>query len=189
MGGSACKQSSIIEGEKEPVICATADENNSANHFSNDFSNVAPPMPEHRQAEKEEAAAKEKEKEKLNKAREKKEREAKEKADRLAKEKVAKEARERAEREQKEREAQERKELVAKAGMPEGSKLEICLDKGWQPVSDEECKQIQNHLAGGETKFAISARGAMYVVDFTDPKNPTQANAMTGKARQLRVLK
>lgn len=150
------------------------------------------PVPEgleRRQAEREEAAAKEKEREKLLKAREKKERETKEKTERLAKEKAAEEAKEKAELERKERELEERRELAAKAGMPLGSKLEICLDNGWQPVSDEELKQVQNHLAGGETKFAIQARGAMYVVDFTDPKNPTQANAMTNKARKLRVLK
>lgn len=144
------------------------------------------------QAERAEAAAKEKEKKdreaREKKARDKKARDAKEKAERLAKEKAAQEAKETAEREAKEREAEDRKRMAENAGMPPGSKLEICLDNGWQPVGDEEFKQIENHLAGGETKFAIQARGAMYVVDFTDPKNPTQANAMSGKARKLRVV-
>lgn len=145
------------------------------------------------QAERAEAAAKEKEQKdreaREKKAREKKDRDAKVKAERLAKEKAAQEAKEKVEQEAKEREAEDRRRMAENSGMPPGSTLEICLDNGWKPVSDEELKQVQSHLAGGETKFAIQARGAMYVVDFTDPKNPTQANAMSGKARKLRVVK
>lgn len=187
---------SDVPGLSLPTLVETSDARGDLRQasYQEDVTDFSAPMPvpeglERRQAEREEAAAKEKETEKLNKAREKKEREAKEKAERLAKDKATQEAREKAELEKKEREAKEREALAAKAGMPMGSKLEICLDNGWQPVSDEEFKQVQNHLAGGETKFAIQARGAMYVVDFTDPNNPTQANAMTNKARKLRVLK
>lgn len=190
------QKSSDVPGLSLPALVETSDARDDLRQpvyteVDTDFSGHLP-VPEgleRLQAEREEAAAKEKEKEKLNKAREKKERDTKEKAERLAKEKADQEARDKAELERKEREARERAELAAKAGMPIGSKLEICLDNGWQPVSDEELKQVQNHLAGGETKFAIQARGAMYVVDFTDSNNPTQANAMTHKARKLRVIK
>merc|ERR1719329_743024 len=144
-------------------------------------------------ADRAEAAAKEKEqkdKEARQKAaKEKKEREAKEKAERLAQEKADQAAKDKAKKEAVERQLEEQRKMAEKSGLPPGAKLEICLDNGWQPVSDEEFKQIQNHLSGGETKFAIQARGAMYVVDFTDPNNPTQGNAMSGKTRKLRVVK
>merc|ERR1719329_344287 len=143
------------------------------------------------QADREQAAAKEKadRAEAAAKEKEQKEREAKEKAERLAQEKADQAAKDKAKKEAVERQLEEQRKMAEKSGLPPGAKLEICLDNGWQPVSDEEFKQIQNHLSGGETKFAIQARGAMYVVDFTDPNNPTQGNAMSGKTRKLRVVK
>lgn len=145
------------------------------------------------QAERAEAAAKEKEQKdreaREKKAKEKKAREAKEKAERLAQEKADQQAKEKAKKEATERQLEEQRKMAEKSGLPPGSKLEICLDNGWQPLGEEEFKQIQSHMAGGETKFAIQARGAMYVVDFTDPNNPTQGNAMSGKTRKLRVVK
>lgn len=155
------------------------------------------------EAAEREAAAKESER----RARKIREREAKEAREALeakearererrrreeAKEREARDAASRA-REAKEREeraTRERAELAANAGplSAPGARLEICLDDGWRRVGDDEFKQVQNQLAGGSAKFSITARGAMYIVDFTDPENPTQANAMTGKSRKLRVV-
>merc|ERR1719329_1903571 len=149
---------------------------------------LALPVPEgleQLQADREQAAAKEKE----QKDKEARQKAAKEKKERVAQEKADQAAKDKAKKEAVERQLEEQRKMAEKSGLPPGAKLEICLDNGWQPVSDEEFKQIQNHLSGGETKFAIQARGAMYVVDFTDPNNPTQGNAMSGKTRKLRVVK
>lgn len=142
-------------------------------------------------------AAKEKER-KDRKAREREAKEAREaqearearERDRKQREEIAAQ-KARDSRDKTEREARERAALAANAGplSAPGARLEICLDDGWKPVSDDEFKQVQNQLAGGSTKFSITARGAMYIVDFSDPSSPTQANAMTGKSRKLRVVK
>eukprot|EP00448_Togula_jolla_P042550 CAMPEP_0170569048 /NCGR_PEP_ID=MMETSP0224-20130122/318_1 /TAXON_ID=285029 /ORGANISM="Togula jolla, Strain CCCM 725" /LENGTH=186 /DNA_ID=CAMNT_0010891131 /DNA_START=88 /DNA_END=648 /DNA_ORIENTATION=- len=68
-----------------------------------------------------------------------------------------------------------------------GAVLQVLLDTTWEDTPEDESKQIRDHVGGGETKFAIQARGAMYIVDWSDPKCPTQTNARSGKARQLRV--
>lgn len=164
-----------------------------------------PPAPNGAAAAAEASRAAAAEREAAAKEKERKDRKAKEREVKEARE--AQEAREAKERERKqreataaqkaqesrdkmEREARARAELAANAGplSAPGARLEICLDDGWKPVSDEEFKQVQNQLAGGSTKFSITARGAMYIVDFSDERNPTQANAMTGKSRKLRVV-
>lgn len=182
-------------------------------HRGEDSSDFSPPMAapmappdamdvqraEQEQAEREAAKVKERQ----DRQREQKEREAKEKKERQ--EAIAKAERDQAERdaakaqaikeqadrdrERAEQEAQEAAERRRKAGFPPGSKLEINLDGKWTPVSDEEKRQIENNMAGGEVKFTIQARGTMYLVDFSDPKKPKQSNAMTKKSRDLRVVK
>lgn len=113
------------------------------------------------------------------------EKEAREKAQKEEREQVAK-AKAKKEAEEK---AEEQKflENAGPLGKP-GATLEICLDDGWKPLDDHETKQIRNQLAGGNKKFAIPARGSMYIVDFTDANNPTHSNAMTQIAHQLRVV-
>jgi len=211
----APKQSSNVPGFSVPKPVETADSRGEEHdqgweeapqEQETDF-NAPMPAPEgveQLQAERAEAAAKEKEQKdreareekeqkdreaREKKAKEKKEREAKEKAERLAQEKADQQAKDKAKKEAVERHQEEQRRAAEKSGLPPGAKLEICLDNGWQPLGEEEFKQIQNHLSGGEAKFAIQARGAMYVVDFTDPNNPTQGNAMSGKTRKLRVVK
>lgn len=113
------------------------------------------------------------------------ERDAREKAEKEEREHVAK-AKAKKEAEEK---AEEQKflENAGPLGKP-GASLEICLDNGWKPLDDDEIKQIRNQLAGGNKKFAIPARGSMYIVDFTDANNPTHSNAMTQIAHKLRVV-
>mmetsp|Transcript_9063 Transcript_9063/g.20145 ORF Transcript_9063/g.20145 Transcript_9063/m.20145 type:complete len:207 (+) Transcript_9063:56-676(+) len=80
-------------------------------------------------------------------------------------------------------------ELTIKLGLDRpGVKLQVLLDDGWVDCPEADVAQVCNQVAGGNTKFAIQSRGAMYIIDFTDPKNPTQENAMSKKKRSLRIL-
>lgn len=70
-----------------------------------------------------------------------------------------------------------------------GMTLQIYLDTGWSEYGDDEMKQINGHLKDGSTKFAITTRGAMYMIDFSDLNNITQMNPCTRKSRDLRIVK
>jgi len=74
-------------------------------------------------------------------------------------------------------------------GFSDGSKLELLLESGWTACSNEVTLQVGNQLAGETKKFAIQSRGAMYIVDFTDPDAPTQTNAVTKTVHKLRIVK
>ena len=83
--------------------------------------------------------------------------------------------------------------------IPEGATLQVQLDSGWADCAPEEAVQIRNQLAGGQIRFlynytyhniyiyiilyymyrnnkhmrfTITARGTVYVVDFTNPDGP-----------------
>merc|ERR1711924_495591 len=71
-----------------------------------------------------------------------------------------------------------------KGPFSDGSKLQVLLESGWTDCSEDEMVQIGNQLAMDTKKFAIQARGAMYIVDFTDPDNITQTNPMTKNSRK-----
>jgi len=71
----------------------------------------------------------------------------------------------------------------------DGSKLQVQLETGWVDCSDTEMMQIGAQLAGDSKKFAVHARGAMYIVDFTDPDALTQTHAVSKKTRPMRIVK
>merc|ERR1712070_443893 len=70
----------------------------------------------------------------------------------------------------------------------DGSKLQVLLEDGWVDCSKEEMLQIGHQLATDTKKFAIQARGGLYIVDCTDPDNWTQTNPATQKSRKLRIV-
>lgn len=72
--------------------------------------------------------------------------------------------------------------------VPEQCLVQIQLEDGWHDMSSEECSQIYFHLASGAQKFAITARGAMYAMDFTNRNAATQTNAHTRKSRSVRLV-
>lgn len=71
---------------------------------------------------------------------------------------------------------------------PSGARVQVLLDDGWRDCSEEELHQMRMNLDSGTSRFAISSRGAMYVVDFSDPANPTQMNPSTKRTRRLQVI-
>merc|ERR1719311_1834209 len=73
----------------------------------------------------------------------------------------------------------------------DGSKLQVLLETGWSDCGEDEMQQISNQLStdADTKKFAIQARGAMYIIDWTDPNKITQTNPRTNKTRQLRLVK
>lgn len=72
-------------------------------------------------------------------------------------------------------------------GQP-GAWVQVELESGWQDQSESEVKQIKDHVRGGETKFVIQARNAMYIIDWTDPQNRRQVNMGSKTGRRLRVV-
>jgi len=70
----------------------------------------------------------------------------------------------------------------------QGAKLQVLLDHGWVDCGEDETSQIRSQVEGGEQRFSIQSRGAMYVVDFTDMSKPTQTNSQTKKTRELRIV-
>lgn len=72
-------------------------------------------------------------------------------------------------------------------GFP-GMALQINLDSGWAEFVEDDLKQINNHLKAGSKFFAITVRGAMYMIDFNDTSNITQTNPNTRKVRSLRLV-
>lgn len=142
-------------------------------------------------AEKEKAKAKEakdaakRKKDKEHEAREKK---AKEEAKKqAAKIKAEQQEVARRQKEEEEKERLLRLERLGPLGQT-GAKLQIQLEDGWADCSEEELKQVCDHVAGGGTKFPIQARGAMYFIDWSNPAEITQKNVRSGKTRMLRVL-
>lgn len=69
-----------------------------------------------------------------------------------------------------------------------GMVLQIHLDTGWAEFAADDMKQINNHLKAGSDLFAITSRGAMYMIDFRDTSNITQTNPTTRKIRNLRLV-
>ncbi|CAK0792546.1 unnamed protein product [Prorocentrum cordatum] len=67
-------------------------------------------------------------------------------------------------------------------------RVQALINGDWVDSSQREVKQISYHLAAGESKFTVAARGTLYVVDFSNPEGATQTNPATGRVRQLRVL-
>jgi flagellar biosynthesis GTPase FlhF len=122
-------------------------------------------------------------------AREKAERELKAKEDKAMREQAERQNQERLRREKAEADAREkaaRAERLGELGKP-GAYLQVQLENGWVDSSDEEFKQVCDHVAGGETRFSIQARGMLYIVDWSDKHDPKQINARTNKARSMRV--
>jgi len=79
--------------------------------------------------------------------------------------------------------------ILSRFGLDQpAASVQVKLEDGWKNTTDKEFKQISDQLKGGLKKFTIQARGAMYLMDFTDPKNITQTNASTKKTRQLRIV-
>lgn len=68
-----------------------------------------------------------------------------------------------------------------------GKTLQIQLDSGWSDYGEAEMKQINDHLRAGSKRFAITTRGAMYMLDMENPSNVTQTNPTTKKIRSLRL--
>jgi len=89
----------------------------------------------------------------------------------------------------KERAAPKAEEPKIAGPFSDGSKLQVQLETGWVDCSETEMLQISNQLIGDTKKFAVNARGAMYIVDFTDPNALTQTHAVSKKTRQLRIVK
>mmetsp|Transcript_85830 Transcript_85830/g.151475 ORF Transcript_85830/g.151475 Transcript_85830/m.151475 type:complete len:178 (-) Transcript_85830:146-679(-) len=71
----------------------------------------------------------------------------------------------------------------------DGTKLQVQLDTGWTDCEAEETKQIGDNLSAGTKKFAINARGAMYIIEFQNETDGTQTNPVTKKSRNLRIVK
>lgn len=67
-------------------------------------------------------------------------------------------------------------------------KLQVFLGDSWVDVPGKEFRQIRDLLRAGELRFNIQARKNTYIIDFTDPENPTQTNLKTGTKRKLRIL-
>lgn len=132
--------------------------------------------------EKEKHAKKDREaqvkKEKEEKERRMREHEEKEKQDR--------QRREAAEQAEKERLEKERTEKLGPLGKP-GARLQVMLEDGWKDCDDEQVKQMCDQIAGGMTKFGITSRGQMYIIDWDIDKG-TQTHAHSKKSRQLRVI-
>eukprot|EP00928_Gymnodinium_smaydae_P004328 TRINITY_DN11484_c0_g6_i1.p1 TRINITY_DN11484_c0_g6~~TRINITY_DN11484_c0_g6_i1.p1 ORF type:complete len:476 (+),score=75.33 TRINITY_DN11484_c0_g6_i1:84-1511(+) len=66
--------------------------------------------------------------------------------------------------------------------------IQIKLDGGWRTCGLEEATQIKDHLAAGESKFQIQARGQAYIVDAHGDDGPQQTNVASGRSRPLRFL-
>merc|ERR1712086_57640 len=88
------------------------------------------------------------------------------------------------------------KETAPKAEEPkvagpfsDGSKLQVQLEIGWVDCSEAEVLQVGGQLAVDTKKFAVNARGAMYIMDFTDPNAPTQTHSLSKKTRKMRIVK
>jgi len=88
------------------------------------------------------------------------------------------------------------KETAPKAEEPkvagpfsDGSKLQVQLETGWVDCSEAEVLQVGGQLAADTKKFAVNARGAMYIMDFTDPNAPTQTHSLSKKTRKMRIVK
>mmetsp|Transcript_47327 Transcript_47327/g.86946 ORF Transcript_47327/g.86946 Transcript_47327/m.86946 type:complete len:700 (+) Transcript_47327:130-2229(+) len=69
-----------------------------------------------------------------------------------------------------------------------GARVQVQLEDGWRDVPRLEFKQMRDHLLGGEVRFTIQARKAMYIIDFSSLESATQTNAATKKQRALRIL-
>merc|ERR1712194_96171 len=71
--------------------------------------------------------------------------------------------------------------------IPKDARVQILLDDGWRDCSADDTKQIRSSLAGGQTRFGISARGAMYIIELS-ADGLKQKNAASGKSRDLRLM-
>mmetsp|Transcript_75868 Transcript_75868/g.180257 ORF Transcript_75868/g.180257 Transcript_75868/m.180257 type:complete len:738 (+) Transcript_75868:104-2317(+) len=78
--------------------------------------------------------------------------------------------------------------VVLEATQRTGARVQVELEDGWRDVPRMEFKQMRDHLLGGEVRFTIQARKAMYIIDFASLDGATQTNAATGKKRSLRIL-
>merc|ERR1712190_215868 len=68
------------------------------------------------------------------------------------------------------------------------ARMQVQLDDGWSDLSQEETMQICYSVASGMSRFAIQARGTLYIIDLSGAQGATQMNAGTGKTRKLRIL-
>lgn len=90
-------------------------------------------------------------------------------------------------RKEKEAEEQTRRERLGTLANPK-ARLQVRLDDGWSEFGQDEFKAVCDQVAGGVSRFTIQCKGAMYVIDWSDPKAPAQINARTQKRRELRVV-
>mmetsp|Transcript_96603 Transcript_96603/g.277409 ORF Transcript_96603/g.277409 Transcript_96603/m.277409 type:complete len:632 (+) Transcript_96603:72-1967(+) len=69
-----------------------------------------------------------------------------------------------------------------------GVRVQVLKQGDWVDLEDEEFRQMRNHIAAGEIKFGIAARGGLYVIDVSDGRGPLQSNPKSGKSRRMRIL-
>eukprot|EP00929_Paragymnodinium_shiwhaense_P046269 TRINITY_DN23555_c0_g1_i2.p1 TRINITY_DN23555_c0_g1~~TRINITY_DN23555_c0_g1_i2.p1 ORF type:complete len:250 (+),score=65.39 TRINITY_DN23555_c0_g1_i2:147-896(+) len=98
------------------------------------------------------------------------------KAEQLAAQRAAEEA----------RREEEKRIALGELGYPSAF-LQVQLDSGWVDMSADEFKQVCDHIAGGETRFSIQARGTLYIIDWSDSGAPKQINALSQKIRNIRI--
>eukprot|EP00930_Biecheleria_cincta_P084228 TRINITY_DN73719_c0_g1_i1.p1 TRINITY_DN73719_c0_g1~~TRINITY_DN73719_c0_g1_i1.p1 ORF type:complete len:174 (+),score=39.53 TRINITY_DN73719_c0_g1_i1:75-596(+) len=173
MGTTCCNQSPALLADEIP-----------ANTTQEALSGLVTPSDARADQEKEQnELAKKEQEDRAKKEQEEKERKERERQEQM---KQAREKREREEREEKERLERDRLEKLGPLGKP-GARLQVMLDDGWKDCDNEQVKQMCDQIAGGMTKFGITSRGHMYIIDWDKDKG-TQTHAHTKKSRQLRVL-
>jgi len=67
-------------------------------------------------------------------------------------------------------------------------RVQVKIHGFWRDVAVKEAQEIGEHLARGEARFHLSARGRDYCIDFSHVGRAIQQNMATGKTRKLRIL-
>jgi len=75
--------------------------------------------------------------------------------------------------------------LHMSAPMP---RVQVRIHSFWRDVAVSEAQEIGEHLARGEARFHLNARGCDYDIDFSHVGRATQTNMTSGKTRKLRIL-